>query len=351
MAAPDSDHDAEEVRLLESIPLPEGVTLEQWTDEKSYWQNPRIRALLGCSGLLETVYESNQAILNCSPDRLAEIWSTVRQVAQLLSDEVMPLLDGASVIPKLEEARRRTFLAGGILSTTVVDEIERMPEQIEEGKSKELRKLLCVSLGQLHDFLQDAFADLMANDPRSFHDSGYFLSRRFRRDVEEAEWLLATVATLSARLEELEGRRQRDLVALIARLDGGAELPAAEDAAATCALLNDLVRELTPRLKEAVALRGIRFAELEVVDRWASDLPAHCHAALELFEIAARARSAGAEPAPSWERAAFERVRFLLGELDGLLKDLRAFLPLWRQGLGNRRALAFRRLEGGDARG
>jgi len=344
-------HDAEDVRLLESVPLPDGVTPEQWAEEKSSWQNPRIRALLGCSGLLETVHESNQAILNCSPDRLVEIWAAVRQVARLIGDEVMPLLDGASVIPKLEEARQRTRLAGGILTATVVDEIERMPEQIEESRSKELRKLLCISLGQLHDFLQDAFADLMASDPRSFHDSGYFLSRRFRRDVEEAEWLLATVESLSTRLEEFEGRRQRDLVALLGHLDRCAALPGVDVAAATGDLLRDLVRELTPRLKEAVALRGIRFAELEVVDRWASDLPAHCHATLELFEVAALARSAAAEPAPDWERAVHERARALLGELDGLLKDLRAFLPLWRQGIGNRRALAFRRLEGGDDAG
>lgn len=349
MSDPGDRHEPEDVRLLESIPLPEGVTPGQWAEEKSFWQNPRIRALLGCSGLLETVYESNQAILNCSPDRLAEIWSTVRQVARLIGDEVMPLLDAPSVIPKLEEARRRTQLAGGILTSTVVDEIDRMPEQIEEGRSKDLRKLLCVSLGQLHDFLQDAFADLMASDPRSFHDSGYFLSRRFRRDVEEAEWLLATVEALSSRLEEFEGRRQRDLVALLAALDRETALPESEAATETGAFLADLVRELTPRLKEAVALRGIRFAELEVVDRWASDLPAHCHAALELFALAARARSAGTERSPAWERAAYERARVLLGDLDGLLKDLRAFLPLWRQGIGNRRALAFRHLEGGES--
>ena len=38
-----------------------------------------------------------------------------------------------------------------------------------------------------------------------------------------------------------------------------------------------------------------------------------------------------------------ERMERLLREIDGLLKDVRAFLPLWRQSIGNRRALAFRR--------
>ena len=124
------ESEADFPRLLESIPLPDGVTQEQWTEEKTHWQNPRIRALLGCSGMLETVYESNQAILNCSPDRLAEIWATVREVSRLIGDEVVPLLDGASVIPKLEEARRRTQMSGRILAATVVEEIDRMPEKV-----------------------------------------------------------------------------------------------------------------------------------------------------------------------------------------------------------------------------
>lgn len=331
-------------RLLESIPLPEGVTIEQWTEEKTYWQNPRIRALLGCSALLEPVFESNQAILNCSPERLAEIWTAVRQVAKLHVDEVLPLLEGASVIPKLEEARQRTRAAAGILASTVIEEIARMPEAIDPARSKELRKLLCVSLGQLDDFLQDAFADLMACDPRSFHDSGYFLSRRFRRDVEEAEWLLATVEALALQLEALEPSRHGALATVTRSVVAGSSFPDEETGDRTLAFLDQLVRELTPRLKEAVALRGIRFAELEVVDRWASELPAHCHVAIALLELARRAHGHGPDSS-IWETLALERTERALRQLDDLLKDLRAFLPLWRQGIGNRRALAFRRLE------
>jgi hypothetical protein len=340
--------DADDLRLLESIPLPDGVTPEAWAEEKIYWQNPRIRALLGCSAILEPVYESNQAILNCSPERLAEIWAAVRKVARLVTDEVIPLLERPSVIPRLEEARTRTRLAGGVLASTLIEEIERMPERIEAERSKEFRKLLCVSLGQLHDFLQDAFAELMANDPRSFHDSGYFLSRRFRRDVEEAEWLLATVDALALRLDELEHRRQRDLAAVREGLGRMAALPGDGALEATSVLFHDLVNDLTPRLKEAVALRGIRFAELEVVDRWAIELPARCRVLLELLDLTESARRDGAPPAPRWEEAVLERTRDQLGELDGLLKDLRAFLPLWRQGIGNRRALSFRRLDAAD---
>ncbi len=344
-----TESDLSEDRLLESVQLPEGLTRRQWAEEKVRWQNPRIRSLLGCSALIESVYESNQAILSCSPERLAEIWDAVRKVSFLLVDEVIPLLEGPSVIPRLEEARQRTELAARVIASTVVDDVGQMPEQIEEERRKEFRKLLCIALGQLHDFLQDAFADLMANDPRSFHDSGYFLSRRFRRDVEEAEWLMATVDSLESELATYERRRQRDLSALLSSSVGRDEPPDEEALRAPSELLHDLVDQLTPRLKEASALRGIRFAELEVVDGWASDLPTHCHVVLELWEVARRAPPSDDEVGARWQRLVAERVRARLIALDGLLKDLLTFLPLWRLGIANRRALVFRRGESGEA--
>lgn len=327
---------------LESVPLPAGVSLAQWQEEKVRWQNPRIRALLGCANILEAASESNQAILTCSPERLEEIWTSVRQVTRIVCDEVMPLLEGPSVMPKLEEARQRARAGAAILYPTVIREIESMPEHVEEARRKEFRRLLCVSMGQLDDFLQDAFAELMANDPRSFHDSGYFLSRRFRRDIEEAEWLLETVDALIGRIEALEERRRLELnPALQWAGEGSREGPGHGLAAA---FLRDLAEQLTPLLKEVVALRGIRFAELEVVDRWASELPIRCHVVLELWSVAglAEVEPDGATAARG-ARAILLRARQLVGELDGLLKDLRAFLPLWRSGLVHRRALVFRR--------
>jgi hypothetical protein len=329
---------------LESVPLPAGVDLARWQEEKVRWQNPRIRTLLGCANILEAASESNQAILTCAPERLEEIWTSVRRVTNLVCDEVMPLLEGPSVMPKLEEARQRARAGAAILYSTVIREIESMPEHVEESRRKDFRRLLCVSMGQLDDFLQDAFAELMANDPRSFHDSGYFLSRRFRRDIDEAEWLLSTVDALIGRLEALEERRRRDLnpAALQWAGEGSRE---GHGPAAT--FLRDLASELTPLLKEVVALRGIRFAELEVVDRWASELPIRCHVVLELWSVAGLAdvEQDGATAA-RWARAILLRAGELVGELDGLLKDLRAFLPLWRSGLVHRRALAFRRSDG-----
>lgn len=332
------DDDPESV-ALETAPLPPGVTPRQWQDEKSRWQNPRIRTLLGCCNILEGASESNQAILSCSPERLEEIWTAVRRVTRLFCDEVMPLLEAPSVVPKLEEARQKARAAATVLYSTVVMDIERMPEHVEQGRSKEFRRLLCVSMGQLDDFLQDAFAELMANDPRSFHDSGYFLSRRFRRDIEEAEWLLTSVDALIESMRGLEARRAAELDLRVLAAGGGS---GGETVARSAAFLLDLSEQLTPRLKEVVALRGIRFAELEVVDRWASDLPILCHVVRELWSVAALSGE-NRRPVGS---ALHDRARELLLQLDGLLKDLRAFLPLWRSGIVHRRALVFRRSEG-----
>src|ERR1700758_412135 len=40
------------------ISLPEGITVTDWAIERVHWQNPRIRAFLGCIRLLEGVFES-----------------------------------------------------------------------------------------------------------------------------------------------------------------------------------------------------------------------------------------------------------------------------------------------------
>ena len=51
--------------------------------------------------------------------------------------------------------------------------------------------------------MQDTFCEIIAADPRSLHDSDYFMSKRFPRDIEEAEWLHASVARLGAFLKHL----------------------------------------------------------------------------------------------------------------------------------------------------
>ena len=151
--------------------LPEGLTASDWTFEKIRWQNPRIRAFLGCIRLLGGVLESNYAILHCSPERLREIWGKVRQVGELIRNEMAPLLRVTSRFPAIEEARQHAELFLDILSSSVLADLEGFSAEVGQDQLIKVRKLLCVSIGKLHSFLQDAFGEIMASDPRSLHNA------------------------------------------------------------------------------------------------------------------------------------------------------------------------------------
>ena len=101
------------------LTLPEGVTPADWALERTRWQNPRIRAFLGCIHHLEGVLESNYAILHCSPDRLLEIWSKVRHVSELIRKRLAPLLKAPSKIPQIEAARQSAEMSLELLSSNV----------------------------------------------------------------------------------------------------------------------------------------------------------------------------------------------------------------------------------------
>lgn len=200
----------------QQIALPDGVSVTDWGLEKVTSQNPRIRAFLGCIDLLAGVLESNYAILHCSPERLLEIWRRVRKVSEHIRGRIGPLLKVPSQIPDLEEARRSALVALEILDENVLVDLDRFPDEVAPHRLMDLRKLLCVSIGQLHSFLQDTFSQLAASDPRSGgHDADYFLSRRFAEDIEEAEWLHATVAPSTQASKRVvtarqAGERKRD---------------------------------------------------------------------------------------------------------------------------------------------
>lgn len=345
------DHRAQQVIQVgnQQVPLPEGVTVAQWALERTAWQNPRIRAFLGCIHLLEGVLESNYAILHCSPERLLDIWRKVRQVSRLLSREVAPLLERPSCIPRLEEARRASQVSLTILQEQVLGHLERFPEEVPPERYLELRKLLCVSIGQLHAFLQDTFGELMAADPRSVHDADYFLSRRFPRDIEEAEWLLATVGRLQGFLGPLLKTRQVRLSEVAAHLRRERRLPAAGDWRRVEDFLATVLDELTAKLHEVLALRGIRFDELEVIDRYSSELPVLCRETLDLYDLATellRELEPGSGEATAVNAILARRTAARLQEIEERLQDLVAFLPLWLAGIERRRALMFRRRDG-----
>jgi hypothetical protein len=356
---------ARRVQLLNDetpIQLPAGITTADWTVEKIRWQNPRIRGLLGCIRLLGGVLESNYAILHCSPDRLLEIFRKVRQVSELVSSEISPLMVCPSSFPNLEEARQRAELSLEMLNKNVLQALDDFPtHSVTNGVTQVdllgLRKLLCVSIGKLHAFLQDAFGEFVANDPRSTHDADYFLSQRFPQDLEEAEWLHSTVNGLSNYMETFDFRRGRLLAPIIADVRREQTLPIGQRWENLESFLDIVQEVLIPKLKEVLALRGIRFYEMEILDRYAMDIPTHCRLLKEIHSTGRRAarkmretsRNSRSEREQSVEHlitchAVFsDRLVELMIQIDKELRDLVAFVPIWLDSIEKRRALLLRR--------
>lgn len=339
------------------VPLPEGVSALDWGLERVNFQNPRIRAFLGCIRLLDGVLESNYAILHCSPERLLDIWRKVRQISDVIRNRIAPLLDSPSCIPGLEEARQNAQASVEMLNRHVLRELDRFPEDVPLDQLMEIRKLLCVSIGQLHGFLQDTFGELMAKDPRSLHDADYFLSKRFPKDIEEAEWLHSTLLRLREYLDKLDLVRTQHLTSLAEQVRREETLPTRAVWRGSKFFLEILLNGLTPKLKEILPLRGVRFYEMELLDRYAMEIPTRCRMLLELHEVGSEAVEAikGASGATRQERE--QNVKDLLGchaafsrrlsqsveDIDGLLQDLVAFAPIWLEAVEKRRALLLKR--------
>jgi hypothetical protein len=339
------------------VSLPDGVTTLDWALERINCQNPRIRSFLGCIRLIEGVLESNYALLHCSPERLLDIWGRVRQVAHLIRSQLAPLLEVPSRIPRVEAARRSAELALSMLDSHVLRGLDDFSDEVPAGRLMEIRKLLCVSIGQIHAFLHDTFGEIMAADPRSLHDADYFLSRRFPRDIEEAEWLHSTLVRLAEYLRELDPTRERLLARLIEEVRRDEAVPSLEDWEPTADFLKVLLTGLTPKLKEVLALRGVRFYEMEILDRHAFEIPHRCRLALDLHATALAAvegiKSSVGGSQPEKEQgvrdlvqchAAFSRpIAGQLGEIDTVLRDMVAFVPLWIEAVEKRRALLLHR--------
>lgn len=342
----------------QKVPLPEGVTALDWSLERINYQNPRIRSFLGSIRLIEGVLESNYALLHCSPERLLDIWRKVRQVASLIRTQLAPLLEVPSRIPRLEEARQSAEMALSMLNTHVLRGLDRFPDDVPADQILEVRKLLCVSIGQIHAFLHDTFGEVMAADPRSLHDADYFLSRRFPRDIEEAEWLHATLVRLGEYLAGLDEARQSRLAAMAAAVRRDESVPAPAAWKPTAEFLQALLSGLTPKLKEVLALRGVRFYEMEILDRHAFEIPHRCNLLLDLHETAFEAvegiKAAVGPSQPEKEQgvrdlvqvhAAFgRRIAAQISQIDTVLRDLVAFVPLWIEAVEKRRALLLRRM-------
>ena len=332
--------------------LPGTVTAAEWALERNQYQNARIRTLLGTIDLLEAVLDSNYAILHCSPARLQEIWRQVHQVAEVIRTRVASLFEHPSVIPELEEVLQSTRSAIELLSRDLLARLDRYPSDIPREQLTEVRKLLCVSIGQLHAFLQDTFGAVMAADPRSKYDKDYFLSRRFSRDIEEAEWLHRSVVELDNFLQGVADDSSRVLGPMVRRLESERTLLSTSAWRAAEACITRLV-ELTGKLREVLALRGIRFDEMEVLDRYSQEIPDRCNRLLALQGAGREAITAMMDD-PSPVRSGREqtvvdlvrchavfsrRIAGLARNLLRAVQDLASFLPIWLVAINNRRAL------------
>ena len=325
-----------------AIALPRGVSAAEWALERNAYQNARIRTLLGAIGLLERVMDSNVAILHCSPSRAREIWRQLREVAAIVQDRLGPLLRQPSPIPQLDEARRAVSLSLKLLEESTLVEIARRPEELPDHLVPEIRKLLCLLMGRLNAFLQDSFGALMGADPRSHHDRDYYLSKRFRRDVEEGEWLYQSVAELNRLVLE----------PMMERLAGERWLPGPRSWEPVAGCLRR-AEEVARKLGVVLALHGIRFEELELLHEHSRELPLHCRG-LEVLNQAARETVAAIQSSVSEDPSAREQAvealttchqSFSQQMLDharrihGTLVDLSAFLPIWLGNIAKRRSM------------
>ena len=324
------------------VVLPEGVSASAWSDEKMRLQNPRIRAFLVCINRLESARESNYAILHSSPARVLEILTVVQEVSNLIRTAIEPLVRFPSCVPELEVARGSTELYLSTIEKEVLLEVDRYRGHIRENRLGEVRRMLCVAIGKLHAFLVDSQSQLLAADPRNTRDADYFLSRKIPKDVEEAEWLHASVLRLALVVEELESRREAALARPAAQIAKTGQMSDPGDGAATSAYLASLRDTLIPRLRDTLNLKGIRVSEIELIEENTGHLVAECAIAEELQSLAQKMRLASGMSAEV-EAIVAGRLAEVLGSVNRRLRDFGAFVLLWERGVAQRRALFLKR--------
>lgn len=335
------------------VSLPPGVSVTSWALEKVRAQNPRIRAYLGSLRLLEQTNESNYAILHCSPGRLLQIWRRVRSVCQIIQTRLAPTLSEPSLIPALDTARRNAELSYFALNNTVICRLEQYHHRIEDDDISAVRRLLCRSIGKIHEFLRDTFGEIVACDPRSLHDSDYYLSKRFPQDIEESEWLYASVDKLNDYMQEVGRVLMRDLQEVAVRVREEPQLPTEASWQKVERFLAEVIDGLSPKLKEVLAMTGIRYEEMEPLDEYAFKVPHNCYLLRETYELGRRSiDQLMARPVETFDERA-RRVDDLLAShrvisdfllevmtrIELSIEDLLAYVPIWLNAIEHRRAL------------
>ena len=200
--------------------------------------------------------------------------------------ELAPTLTQRSHIPELETARRNAELGFHSLASTVIKDIDAYPARIQDDDLPAVRRLLCLSIGRIYSFLRDTFGEIVASDPRSLHDSDYYLSKRFPQEIDEAEWLYASVEHLNRRLQGIVKMWAGQFHRVSALLSDEQMVPGASAWAEMAAVLQLLTDGLTTHLQEVLALSGIRFDEMEPIDHYAYDVPHDCHSLRDTYALA-----------------------------------------------------------------
>jgi hypothetical protein len=199
--------------------------------------------------------------------------------------ELRPTLEEPSVIPGLGEARRHAQDQFRLLGATVLAPIERHGPSLPADRLPEARKLLCVSIGKIYAFLRDTFGEIVASDPRSHHDADYFLSRRFAQDIEESEWLYASVYELNDLLAGLTKVCSTEFGDLLARMREERMIPPQPAWEQTRKLLDILLDEAMPKLKEVLSLRSVRVNDMETLSAHSSTISSDCRSLLEVYAV------------------------------------------------------------------
>jgi hypothetical protein len=335
------------------VELPEGVSAADWGLERVRVQNPSIRSYLGCIRLLEEVLDSNYAILHCSPERLLKIWRQVEEVCQLMRSELLPTLKEPSVIPSLADARSHAEDSFRALAETALTAMERCGHPLRADQLPEARKLLCVSIGKISAFLRDTFGEIVANDPRSRHDADYFLSRRFAQDIEESEWLYSAVYELDELLDGLEQACSAELTDSLPTMRRERMIPPEPEWEQTRKLLDIVLGDLMPKLKEVLSLRSIRVNDMESLEAHASSISTDCRSLMEVYGVGRAVieqlkgvdapklddREQRVKDLISCHRVVSGRMIELLTRLQASLRDLATHIADSKAGIEKRRAL------------
>ncbi len=325
--------------------LPAGVSLVDWALERNTLQNPRLRTLLGLHRMVEGVFDSNYAVLHCSPERLAEIAERMAEVTDIIRGRLVELLESPSLLPALESALERSRGALELLERYDLTPLDRLRQARELGPP--LRRQLCITIGKVHAFLQNTLAEVLASDPRSHHDADYLLSRRFPRDIEESEWLYSSVSQLEESLSTLGDHWFAILHELANRLRKAEHLPTGQLWRDTSTFCDLLVNEVTPRLEQIRGLRAIRFQELDLLEGYARDVPARARLIQILYETAREIEERGSEVEGrgaevvrgETRRVLGRRLARLITEIANQYRDLVSFVEIWLRSIENRRAL------------